>query len=178
MKMRKINLILTVLTNLFLIIILIMLWSTTEIVRFTPRKIDIPIIHEETLDVPVMLFSAAEADALIEQIKAERAKAEREAAEKRSRSVTYSSSAFRRLGVLHWGGRRWTWYSERVLPGYGLRIPGRHTDEQGYVRDGDGYIVVGTDDLRKGTVIDTPLGSQGKVYDCGSGSTIDVYVGW
>lgn len=93
-------------------------------------------------------------------------------------AAIYSASYFRQIGVIYWNGWRWTWYSERVLPGTGLNIPGRHT-EGGYVRDGDGYICLASDALSYGTVIETPFGSYGKVYDCGCGyNTIDVYVGW
>ena len=92
----------------------------------------------------------------------------------------YSPSYFRRAGRISWGGWQWTWYSERILPGYGLRIPGRHTDAQGYVRDGEGYLCLASDVHRKGTVLETPVGGYGKVYDCGCGNnyTLDVYVGW
>lgn len=91
----------------------------------------------------------------------------------------YSPEYFRRAGRIRWNGWFWTWYSERVLPGPGLRIPGRHTDDLGYVRDEDGYICLASDDLAKHTVVSTPFGSPGKVYDCGCGSgTLDVYVGW
>ena len=91
----------------------------------------------------------------------------------------YSASYFCRMGVIYWNGWRWTWYSERVLPGYGLRIPGRYTDYNGYVRDENGYICIASDDLDYGTVVSTPFGGYGKVYDCGAGyGTLDVYVGW
>lgn len=95
-------------------------------------------------------------------------------------AALYSPSYFRRMGIIYWGGWTWTWYSERVLPGYGLSIPGRYTDDMGYVRDGDGYICLASDSLGYGAVINTPFGGHGKVYDCGCGSydIIDVYVGW
>lgn len=95
-------------------------------------------------------------------------------------AALYSPSYFRRMGVIYWGGWTWTWYSERVLPGYGLSIPGRYTDDMGYVRDGDGYICLASDSLGYGAVINTPFGGHGKVYDCGCGSydIVDVYVGW
>lgn len=93
-------------------------------------------------------------------------------------AAIYSASYFRQIGVIYWNGWRWTWYSERVLPGTGLNIPGRHT-EGGYVRDADGYICLASDALSYGTVIATPFGAYGKVYDCGCDyDTIDVYVGW
>ena len=91
----------------------------------------------------------------------------------------YSASYFRRMGVLRWGGWKWTWYSQRVLPGGGLRIPGRHVDSSGYVCDENDYICLASSSLSKGTVIDTPLGKKGKIYDSGCASdTIDVYVNW
>ena len=92
----------------------------------------------------------------------------------------YSPSYFQEMGLIEWGDWTFSWYSERVLPGTGLDIPGRYTDGMGYVRDGDGYICVASDVLPHGTVIDTPFGSMGKVYDCGVGHDdwIDVYVGW
>ena len=65
------------------------------------------------------------------------------------------------------------------MPGYGLAIEGRHTDADGFVCDGDGYICVAASSLSKGTVVDTPFGRQGKVYDCGCDwGVIDVYTGW
>lgn len=92
--------------------------------------------------------------------------------------ATYSADEFRQLGEAYWGGWRWTWYSEKGLPGTGLHIPGRHT-EGCYVRDGDGYICLASDALDYGTVIATPFGSYGRVYDCGCDyDTIDVYVSW
>lgn len=82
-------------------------------------------------------------------------------------------------GCLYWGDYQYTWYSENVLPGYGLAIDGRHTDADGFVCDGDGYICVAASSLSKGTVVDTPFGRQGKVYDSGCDwGVIDVYVNW
>ena len=95
--------------------------------------------------------------------------------------AVYSASYFRNMGELEWNGWTWKWYSERVLPGTGLHIPGRYTDdEQRFVRDEDGYICLASDVLDRGTVVDTPFGSPGRVYDNGVGddSVIDVYVGW
>lgn len=88
-----------------------------------------------------------------------------------------SPAEFRRAGVVYYGGYRYTWYSEKVLPGKGLNIPGRHSDGN-FVRDEDNYICVASCDLPKGTVVDTPFG-KGKVYDvCGQSGVIDVYVSW
>lgn len=88
----------------------------------------------------------------------------------------------RRSGVLKWKGYRFTWYSQRILPGRGLKIPGRHVDKQGFVCDRDGYIVVASTRAmrKKRTVVPTPFGKYGKCYDCGAGSSRwrDVYVAW
>lgn len=81
-------------------------------------------------------------------------------------------------GVVYYNGHRETWYSQKVLPGGGLKIPGRHVDSRGLVCDGDGYICVASSDLAKGTIVKTSLGT-GKVYDCGCASgTIDIYCDW
>lgn len=94
-------------------------------------------------------------------------------------NALYSASQFTQFGVIRWNGWKWTWYSERVRPGTGLDIPGRHNDEYGYVCDENGYICLSSSVLRKGTVIDTPFGKQGKVYDTGCAKdVIDVYVSW
>ena len=91
----------------------------------------------------------------------------------------YSPRYFRRMGVIRWNGWRWTWYSQRVLPGGGLKIPGRHVDGKGYVCDKNGYICLASGKLRKGTIVRTPFGKSGKVYDCGcAANTLDVYVNW
>ena len=93
--------------------------------------------------------------------------------------MTYGPNYFMRMGVLYWGSWRWTWYSERVLPGGGLYIPGRHVNDNGYVCDGNGYICLASSVLGRGTVVETPFGWQGKVYDSGCASdTLDVYVNW
>lgn len=93
--------------------------------------------------------------------------------------VKYSAKKFKRLGVIRWGGYKWTWYSQRVLPGRGLKIPGRHLDKNGYVCDKKGYIVLAHKTLRKGKVVKTPLGKKGKIYDrCPTRGIMDVYVGW
>lgn len=99
--------------------------------------------------------------------------------QEQSQGVYYSASTFMNMGVINWNGWRWTWYSERVLPGNGLSVPGRHTDDNGYVCDESNYICLASSSLNYGTIIDTPLGKQGKIYDSGCDyDTIDVYVSW
>lgn len=91
----------------------------------------------------------------------------------------YSALQFMRLGVIHWNGWRWTYYSEKILPGGGLDIPGRHNDADGYICDENDYICLSSSSLSRGTVTDTPFGKQGKVYDTGCPQdVIDVYVNW
>lgn len=88
----------------------------------------------------------------------------------------YSLSQFMFNGVVNWNGMKFTYYSQSVLPGNGLNIPGRHVNADGYVADADGYIVLASSQPL-GTVIDTPFGYQGKVYDRGtSGNHYDVYI--
>lgn len=90
--------------------------------------------------------------------------------------VKISLSQFMFDGVVYSGGYKFTYYSQSVLPGGGLSIPGRHVNADGFVSDGDGYIVLaGSAPL--GTVYDTPFGYKGKIYDRGTyGNHLDVYV--
>lgn len=87
----------------------------------------------------------------------------------------YTLAQLRFAGVINWGGYKFTYYSQSVLPGGGLSIPGRHVNADGYVCDGDGYIVL-ANSAPNGTVIATPFGAPGKVYDSGTtGNHFDVY---
>ena len=84
---------------------------------------------------------------------------------------------FMQAGIIDWNGWRYTYYSEQVLPGGGLQIPGRWSDGQ-FVRDENGYLCVASNvnDLPFGTYVDTPFGT-GIVYDCGCDpGIIDIYV--
>lgn len=92
---------------------------------------------------------------------------------------SYAPSDLMVSGVIDWGGYRWTWYSQRVLPGGGLNIPGRHVDGSGYVCDGNGYICLASGSVGYGTVVNTPFGKAGKIYDfCETPGVMDVYVDW
>ena len=91
----------------------------------------------------------------------------------------YTAKQFKRLGRVYYGHYSYTWYSEKVLPGGGLKIPGRHLNNERFVVDENGYLVIASDDLPKGTMVDTPVGIQGIVRDCGSGhGNLDIYVSW
>ena len=89
---------------------------------------------------------------------------------------------FKVMGVINYNGFRWTYYDEKKLPGKGLNIPGRHTDDN-LVKDGNGNICLASKMHSKGTSLLTPIlnpdGSQytGVVYDyCETDGTVDVYV--
>ncbi|MBN9612964.1 MAG: hypothetical protein J0H64_05810 [Actinobacteria bacterium] len=88
----------------------------------------------------------------------------------------YTLQQFMFSGAVSWGGYKFTYYSQQVLPGAGLSIPGRHVNEAGYVSDSDGYIVV-AGSAPIGTVYATPFGYKGKIYDRGTvGNHLDVYI--
>ena len=94
----------------------------------------------------------------------------------RSTEKLYDLQTFMFNGVINWQGLKFTYYSQSVLPGGGLEIPGRHVNKDGYVSDGDGYIVL-AGSAPKGTVYETPFGYQGKIYDRGTvGNHLDVYI--
>ena len=88
---------------------------------------------------------------------------------------------FQNLGIVNYNNECFTYYSEEVLPGEGLDIPGRYTDYDGYVCDEEGYVVLATPDEYehpRQSTIELPTGRIGKFYDfCPEGS-IDVYVNW
>ena len=85
---------------------------------------------------------------------------------------------FQTAGVVYEDGVTYTWYSQNVLPGGGLDIPGRTTNDEGYVCDGSGNICVASSDYEIGTQLETPFGDA-VVYDTGCASgVVDVYTGW
>lgn len=123
-------------------------------------------------DFPSESLKLAQAyDAQQQQIK--------EAAEKAAAVASanlFTLAQFKSAGVVNWGGHKFTYYSQSVLPGGGLNIPGRHVTDAGYVCDADGYIVL-AGSAALGTVYETPFGAKGKVYDRGvSGNHLDVYI--
>lgn len=135
-------------------------------------------------------MTLGEANAALEQRQEEAREREQAAAAAAARRASASSSsggegdspnvelaAFKQMGVIYQNGYRYTYYSERVLPGGGLSIPGRH-HEDGFVVDGDGYICVASNDHSYGTVVPVPFeGRMGKVYDSGCASgTLDIYI--
>lgn len=102
--------------------------------------------------------------------------------EQNEEETHYSGDQFKFEGRVYEGDHEYTWYSEDVLPGEGLDIPGRHVDDEGYVRDGDGNLCVASNGYSYGSVIDVPFGDgKAVVYDScedESDELIDVYVSW
>lgn len=83
-------------------------------------------------------------------------------------------------GVFYFNGYKETWYSTNEGCGQATArpIPGKHVDENGIIRDEDGYICVASSDLPFYSAITISLGDA-KVYDTGcSSGTIDVYTTW
>lgn len=84
----------------------------------------------------------------------------------------------KKMGVKKFNGHKETYYSETVLEGGGLDIPGRHVAKDGTIRDSEGYICVAAAEsyLAKGSTLLTSLGPA-KVYDTGCAhGTIDIYI--
>ena len=102
-------------------------------------------------------------------------------------TVTYEPSVgaadFQERGVVYDdSGQRFTYYSEKVLPGEGLdelNSNGRHVDANGYVVDGDGFIAVASPygQHEIGTVVESPFGLC-RVYDVCPEGNFDVYTSW
>lgn len=97
----------------------------------------------------------------------------------RKTTSQYSLRDLQFHGVIRWNGFKYTYYSQSVLPGSGLNVPGRHVSSLGYVTDGDGYIVGASNaSIPKGTVFNSPFGAPIKIYDrcpeC-SPNWIDIY---
>lgn len=165
-----------------------------EISETQERFVDLPITEEEQAHINSLIDTAqdktdlteleaikGELFGLLEAREAEITAKANEAAAIASRSYVYPSGSnvlTKESGVNYFNGRRETWYSQRVLPGGGLNIPGRHVAIDGTIRDADNYIVVAASDLAKGTILETSLGVA-KVYDSGCApGTTDIYVDW
>lgn len=120
-------------------------------------------------------------DELEEQIKA----VEQSKAETQKKTVTYTAASsdsgythpFKSQGTTDDGTYNYTWYSQRELPGGGLDIPGRHVDEDGFIRDENGNLCIASSNHAKGTEIDTPYG-KGVVYDYCPSDNLDIYTDW
>ena len=104
----------------------------------------------------------------------QRIKAKKEADARHSRMA----ASLQHNGTVCSGGYKYTWYSQRVLPGGGLKIPGRHVGLAGMIMDGSGRVCVASSTHSWGTVLSTPFGTA-RVYDSGCPyGIIDVYTNW
>lgn len=96
----------------------------------------------------------------------------------------YYINYLRTKGPVHWRGRKYTYYTSRLCPIYKLPVPGLHLDKYGMWCDKWDYIVLGSSITNKvnRTIIATPFGKYGRVYDTGGYSTpswlCDTAVNW
>lgn len=142
----------------------------------TKKPVD-KIIENGTKKRPVVAKTSSKSNSSNNRSSSSSSSSNRSSSSSRSSSSTrrYSLRDLQFHGIINWNGYKYTYYSQRVLPGPGLRIPGRHVNANGFVADKDGYIVV-ANDRPKGTIVPTPFGAMGKVYDRGTyGNHIDIY---
>ena len=94
----------------------------------------------------------------------------------------YSGAYLRKAGAVLWGGNKYTWYSQRVLPDptNWLGIKGKHVDKQGFICDEKNFICLGSNVANRGKIVKTPFGKWGKVYDAGyvTCNWYDCYTDW
>lgn len=94
----------------------------------------------------------------------------------------YTGAQLRKAGAILWGGYKFTWYSQRVLPDptNWLGIKGKHIDKEGFICDSKNYICLGSNTANRGKIIPTPFGKFGRVYDAGYVGTywFDCYTDW
>lgn len=126
--------------------------------------------------------AAAEEAAAQEAAAQEAIEVSQQVAQTEAEASSYESSSNGVLtksgGVNYFNGQKETYYSQRVLPGGGLDIPGRHVASDGTIRDENDYIVVASDRQGKGETGTCSLGEY-KVYDTGVGHDgIDIYTDW
>lgn len=121
-----------------------------------------------------------------EELEEEIKRVEESKALQKRQQTTYVSTAsyesgydhdFKSQGTVSDGEYNYTWYSQRVLPGGGLDIPGRHVDDDGFIRDEDGNLCIASKNLEKGSEVDTPYG-KGIVYDVCPNDNLDIYTDW
>ena len=94
-----------------------------------------------------------------------------------SAQKVYTKEEFIHQGVINWNGWNWTYYLLSIFPGStSTPVQGKHVNEDQFVCDEDGYVILASVDLPPYTVIETPFGYMGKVYDTGCPSgVLDVY---
>lgn len=84
----------------------------------------------------------------------------------------------RKKGRVLFNGHYETWYSQKKLPGKGLKIPGRHVTSDGLVRDQNNNICVATTLVGMGQGIATSLGPGVRYDTCNTPNTVDIYTNW
>lgn len=151
--------------------------NVVQIAYDTYQKLeDRRIAEEEAAKAEEAARIAAEEDAARKAAE-EGAIAEQEEENKTTNQTTSINIDLRSAGVVNWRGYTFTWYSQSILPGSGLEIPGRHVNGSGFVCDGDGFIVAATA-FGYGTTGNSPWGAW-KSYDTGvSGNIVDLYTNW
>lgn len=89
----------------------------------------------------------------------------------------YTKEEFIHQGVINWNGWNWTYYLLSMFPGStSTPVQDKHVNEDQFVCDRDGYIILASADLPPYTIVETPFGYMGKVYDTGCPSgVLDVY---
>lgn len=89
----------------------------------------------------------------------------------------HTKEEFIHQGVINWNGWNWTYYLLSMFPGStSTPVQGKHVNEDQFVCDEDGYVILASVDLPPYTVVETPFGYMGKVYDTGCPSgVLDVY---
>ena len=83
-----------------------------------------------------------------------------------------------KMGKITFSGHKETWYSQKKVPGKGLKIPGRHVGKEGFVMDGNNFICVATIMVAMNKEIKTSFG-KGKRYDkWSSPKVVALYTDW
>ena len=92
----------------------------------------------------------------------------------------YTPGDFQWIGMINWNGWTWTYYTLSEWPGQtSTPVAEKNITKEGYICDENGYIILASVDLDPYTIVNTPFGIKGMVYDTGCPSGIlDVYVDW
>ena len=151
--------------------------------RYLNKTIDVDSTQSIKFNTKVQLLKSGKKQSVIEY-KGKQYEIRTEYLSTKKAVNKWPGKKFKRRGRGKWNKCSWTWYSQRVLPGRGLKIPGRHVDKKrGFVLDRDGYICLasGRKNKKKKVIVPTPFGRYGKVYDTNGRNNnkwFDVYVNW
>lgn len=134
--------------------------------------------EEVTTEAPV--YSGITVTAIPENVREAKRQLEEEKTEEPESTVPAGGHLTRSGGVYYFNEHKETWYSTNEAAGQctAVPIPGKHVDENGIIRDADGYICVASSDHAFYSIVETSWGLA-KVYDCGcSHGTIDIFTNW